>query len=93
MQSPLSFLYRVTFINHVQVITEENFWRNYFYRVSLLKDSMSDDEPKSRPSAQVADDDALERELNEELKSFEVVGNTSGSALDDKEIDALLDLK
>jgi len=75
-------------------ITEEHFWRNYFYRVSLLKDSMSDDEPKTRPGAAIeSDDDAIERELNEELRTFEVVGGNPVSAIDEKEFDALLDLK
>jgi len=49
------------------------------------------DEPKSRPVE--SDDDALERELNEELGSFEVVGGNPVSTIDEKEIDALLDLK
>lgn len=79
-----------------KVITEENFWRNYFYRVSLLKESMSD-EPKTRiggrESLDSDNDDALEKELNEELRSFEVVGGSGSAGVDDKEIDALLDLK
>jgi len=80
-----------------KVITEENFWRNYFYRVSLLKESMSDEEPKTRAGGREpldSDyDDALEKELNEELRSFEVVGGSSSAGVDDREIDALLDLK
>jgi len=78
-----------------KVISEENFWRNYFYRVSLLKESMSDDEPKKKRDSIDTDEEdaALEQELNEELKSFEVVGGPGAKALDDKELDSLLDLK
>ncbi|CAG7838229.1 unnamed protein product [Allacma fusca] len=79
-----------------KVITEENFWRNYFYRVQLLKESMDDSIPKKRRGSSSEEDgdgeDAdLEKELNEELKSFEVVGGDSKH--DEKEIDSLLDLK
>jgi len=81
-----------------KVVSEENFWRNYFYRVTLLKESMSEDESgkKKRDSIDTDDeDDKIEKELNEELKSFEVVDSSSAkkSEVDEKELDSLLDLK
>jgi len=54
-----------------KVITEENFWRNYFYRVQLLKESMDDTKPKARRGSSSEEDDGgaddadLEKELNE----------------------------
>jgi len=73
-----------------KVVSEENFWRNYFYRVMLLKESLSQ-ETKKQDSIDTDEEDAeLEKELNEELKEFEVVDRNKQ---EDKELDSLLDLK
>ncbi|ODM95365.1 Synapse-associated protein of 47 kDa [Orchesella cincta] len=79
-----------------KVVSEENFWRNYFYRVTLLKESMSEDESgKKKRDSIDTDEEEIEKELNEELKSFEVVDSSSAkkSEVDEKELDSLLDLK
>ncbi|CAL8108853.1 unnamed protein product [Orchesella dallaii] len=79
-----------------KVVSEENFWRNYFYRVTLLKESMSEDESgKKKRDSIDTDEEDIEKELNEELKSFEVVDSSSAkkSEVDEKELDSLLDLK
>jgi uncharacterized LabA/DUF88 family protein len=79
-----------------KVVSEENFWRNYFYRVMLLKESMSEDESgKKKRDSIDTDEEDIEKELNEELKSFEVVDSSSAkkSDVDEKELDSLLDLK
>jgi len=58
-----------------KIISEENFWRNYFYRVMLLKESLSEDSPSKKKQDSIEtdeEDEELEKELNEELKSFEV---------------------
>ncbi|CAH4027363.1 unnamed protein product [Pieris brassicae] len=105
-----------------KVITEENFWRNYFYRVSLIcqaneadavarqssaddsqdsksasedliaKESQSIDDVKKRiKSLKVdRDDEQWEKELEAELKEYEVVAEKSGDDKWEKECEDLL---
>ncbi|XP_022127635.1 synapse-associated protein of 47 kDa isoform X4 [Pieris rapae] len=105
-----------------KVITEENFWRNYFYRVSLIcqaneadavarqssaddsqdsksasedlieKESQSIDDVKKRiKSLKVdRDDEQWEKELEAELKEYEVVAGKSGDDKWEKECEDLL---
>ncbi|XP_018343695.1 PREDICTED: synapse-associated protein of 47 kDa isoform X2 [Trachymyrmex septentrionalis] len=76
-----------------KVISEENFWRNYFYRVSLLRQGYelnamaSQQQAESNPNQTLASTDSIdhtqeedwERELEAELKDYEVVtGNNNG---------------
>ncbi|XP_051163137.1 synapse-associated protein of 47 kDa isoform X3 [Leptopilina boulardi] len=68
-----------------KVISEENFWRNYFYRVSLLRQSHElnamASQAESNPSQNLTSTGSIdqtqeedwERELEAELKDFEVV--------------------
>ncbi|XP_021964556.1 synapse-associated protein of 47 kDa isoform X2 [Folsomia candida] len=71
-----------------KMVSEENFWRNYFYRVMLLKGSLeSESQPKKQDSIDTDEEEEvvdaeLEKELNEELKGFEVVKKTSEKDLD-----------
>ncbi|XP_045517169.1 synapse-associated protein of 47 kDa isoform X4 [Pieris brassicae] len=105
-----------------KVITEENFWRNYFYRVSLIcqaneadavarqssaddsqdsksasedliaKESQSIDDVKKRiKSLKVdRDDEQWVKELEAELKEYEVVAEKSGDDKWEKECEDLL---
>ncbi|XP_018402409.1 PREDICTED: synapse-associated protein of 47 kDa isoform X2 [Cyphomyrmex costatus] len=78
-----------------KVISEENFWRNYFYRVSLLRQGYelnamaSQQQAESNPNQTLASTDSIdhtqeedwERELEAELKDYEVVtGNNNGGS-------------
>ncbi|XP_011503069.1 PREDICTED: synapse-associated protein of 47 kDa isoform X6 [Ceratosolen solmsi marchali] len=77
-----------------KVISEENFWRNYFYRVSLLRQShelnaMANQSTESNPVDQAlisgdsvdhTQEEDWERELEAELKDFEVVPGQEKSA-------------
>jgi len=58
-----------------KVVSEENFWKNYFYRVMLLKGSLGG--TKKQDSIDTDDEDAddpeLDKELEKELDGFEVV--------------------
>ncbi|XP_068992567.1 synapse-associated protein of 47 kDa isoform X4 [Neodiprion pinetum] len=66
-----------------KVISEENFWRNYFYRVSLLRQSHelnamasqteSNQNLISSGSIDHTQEEEWERELEAELRDFEVV--------------------
>ncbi|XP_020280194.1 synapse-associated protein of 47 kDa isoform X2 [Pseudomyrmex gracilis] len=71
-----------------KVISEENFWRNYFYRVSLLRqgyelNAMASQQEESNPnqtsttdSIEHTQEEDWERELEAELKDYEVVTGT-----------------
>ncbi|XP_047511917.1 synapse-associated protein of 47 kDa isoform X2 [Pieris napi] len=105
-----------------KVITEENFWRNYFYRVSLIcqaneadavaRQSSADDSQESKSASEVLiekespsiddvkerikslkvdrDDEQWEKELEAELKEYEVVAEKSGDDKWEKECEDLL---
>ncbi|XP_012533361.1 synapse-associated protein of 47 kDa isoform X2 [Monomorium pharaonis] len=76
-----------------KVISEENFWRNYFYRVSLLRQGYelnamaSQQQEESNPNQTLASSDSIEhtqeedweRELEAELKDYEVVTGSSNN--------------
>ncbi|XP_011139407.1 synapse-associated protein of 47 kDa isoform X3 [Harpegnathos saltator] len=75
-----------------KVISEENFWRNYFYRVSLLRqgyelNSMASQAESNPPNQTIASTDSIdhtqeedwERELEAELKDYEVVTGSSSN--------------
>ena len=80
-------------------ITEENFWRNYFYRVSLLKQttdlmSANSDLPNSSPlnneTALEQNDPSdfqedLERAVQQELNEYELVGGDGDEDDDENE--------
>ncbi|XP_073831657.1 synapse-associated protein 47kD isoform X16 [Musca autumnalis] len=63
-----------------KIITEENFWRNYFYRVSLIIQAaelgtLGEDGVAQASSGE--DEEQWEKDLEAELKDFEVVDNGS----------------
>ncbi|XP_012351076.1 synapse-associated protein of 47 kDa isoform X6 [Apis florea] len=76
-----------------KVISEENFWRNYFYRVSVLRQShelntMANQAENnlnqtSAGTVDQAEEEDWERELEAELKDYEVVtGNEERSSVE-----------
>ncbi|XP_018048115.1 PREDICTED: synapse-associated protein of 47 kDa isoform X3 [Atta colombica] len=85
-----------------KVISEENFWRNYFYRVSLLRQGYelnamaSQQQAESNPNQTLASTDSIdhtqeedwERELEAELKDYEVVtgNNNDGSSSQERSV-------
>ncbi|KAK6631707.1 hypothetical protein RUM43_013771 [Polyplax serrata] len=82
-----------------KVVSEENFWRNYFYRVSLLRqqaelDAMQPTQP-SRTSSVDAEpaEEEWERELEAELKDYEVVAGKQAAEEPDVEDEDIEDLK
>ncbi|XP_065362400.1 synapse-associated protein of 47 kDa isoform X5 [Calliphora vicina] len=61
-----------------KIITEENFWRNYFYRVSLIIQAaelgtLGEDGVAQASSGE--DEEQWEKDLEAELKDYEVVDN------------------
>jgi len=85
-----------------KVVNEETFWKNYFYRVSLIKQSTQlsslaqeqgsgaeDSSPDESPK-----DEPWERELQQELQEYEVVNDQPPTADDtdwEKEVQQMLD--
>ncbi|XP_049693675.2 synapse-associated protein of 47 kDa isoform X5 [Helicoverpa armigera] len=65
-----------------KVITEENFWRNYFYRLSLICQANEADAAAGRQSSADDSQEQWEKELEAELKEYEVVADKAG---DDKQ--------
>ncbi|XP_069965283.1 synapse-associated protein of 47 kDa isoform X11 [Bactrocera oleae] len=64
-----------------KIITEENFWRNYFYRVSLIIQAaelgtLGADGVGQASSGE--DEEQWEKDLEAELKDYEVVSDTTG---------------
>ncbi|XP_011342855.1 synapse-associated protein of 47 kDa isoform X2 [Ooceraea biroi] len=83
-----------------KVISEENFWRNYFYRVSLLRqgyelNAMASQQEESNPNQTLASttdsidhtqEEDWERELEAELKDYEVVTGGGNGASQERSI-------
>ncbi|CAK1546860.1 unnamed protein product [Leptosia nina] len=72
-----------------KVITEENFWRNYFYRVSLICQANEADAVGRQSSADDSQEQ-WEKELEAELKEYEVVAEKTNDDKWEKECEDLL---
>ncbi|XP_073959603.1 synapse-associated protein of 47 kDa-like isoform X4 [Choristoneura fumiferana] len=75
-----------------KVITEENFWRNYFYRLSLICQANEADAVAAGSRQQSADDsqEQWEKDLEAELNEYEVVADKADDKQLEKEYEDLL---
>lgn len=79
-----------------KVVTEEVFWRNYFYRVGLLRQSVQMENLETSPSetapaTEEKEEEDWEAELREELGGFEVVEGGKEDKELEQEIEGMLD--
>ncbi|XP_065073842.1 synapse-associated protein of 47 kDa isoform X3 [Ochlerotatus camptorhynchus] len=80
-----------------KIITEENFWRNYFYRVSLICQAgdlgtLGDkNEFVRRGISEDTEEEQWEKDLEAELQDYEVVNEGNDRSNWEKDVDELLD--
>ncbi|XP_063697028.1 synapse-associated protein of 47 kDa isoform X10 [Culicoides brevitarsis] len=78
-----------------KIITEENFWRNYFYRVSLIVEAGdlgtlgSENEFTKRASSD--EEEQWEKDLEAELQDYEVVNDGNDKVNWEKDVEELLE--